>query len=81
MIMSFAPFVLKLAQLWRLRSGSGCASASERGTVDIKADSADLTSGDLREARRRLSMACKLEKEWKKAAIDDPALKTLWDGG
>jgi tetratricopeptide (TPR) repeat protein len=35
--------------------------------------------GDVPEARRRLSVACKMGKEWKTAALTDPDLKAMWD--
>ena len=35
--------------------------------------------GDIPEARRRLAVACKMGKEWKTAALDDPDLKAIWD--
>jgi tetratricopeptide (TPR) repeat protein len=35
--------------------------------------------GDIPEARRRLSVACKMGNEWKKAALTDPDLKAMWD--
>lgn len=35
--------------------------------------------GDIPEARRRLAVACKMSKEWKTAALDDPDLKAMWD--
>ena len=35
--------------------------------------------GDQEEAKRRLRKACKLEKQWKAAALDDPDLKGMWD--
>jgi hypothetical protein len=35
--------------------------------------------GDIPEARRRLSVACKMGKEWKTGALTDPDLKTMWD--
>jgi Flp pilus assembly protein TadD len=35
--------------------------------------------GDIPEARRRLAVACKMGQEWKKAALDDPDLKAIWD--
>jgi predicted Zn-dependent protease len=33
--------------------------------------------GDLPEARRRLALACKADKDWAKAALDDPDLEAL----
>lgn len=35
--------------------------------------------GDQAEARRRLRIACKMDKLWKKTALENPDLKTMWD--
>lgn len=35
--------------------------------------------GDLVEAKRRLSIACRADNQWKRAALDDPDLKAMWD--
>lgn len=34
--------------------------------------------GDVGEAKRRLSIACKESEKWRKAAVDDPDLKAVW---
>lgn len=34
--------------------------------------------GDMPEAKRRLSVACKAADTWKTAALDDPDLKAMW---
>ncbi len=34
--------------------------------------------GDDAKARERLRKACKMEKQWKEAALDDPDLKAIW---
>jgi tetratricopeptide (TPR) repeat protein len=34
---------------------------------------------DQAEAKRRLSMACKMGRKWKQTALDDPDLKAMWD--
>jgi Flp pilus assembly protein TadD len=33
---------------------------------------------DLKEARRRFSLACKMDNQWKAAALEDEDLKALW---
>lgn len=35
--------------------------------------------GDMMEAKRRPSMACEMDKQWKAAALDDSDLKVIWD--
>jgi hypothetical protein len=35
--------------------------------------------GAMAEAKKRLSMACKMDKGWKEAALDDSDLKAMWD--
>ena len=35
--------------------------------------------GDQAEAKKRLRVACKMEKEWKEEAVDDEDLKAIWD--
>ena len=35
--------------------------------------------GNVAEARKRLRMACKIDKRFKAAALDEPDLKGLWD--
>ncbi len=35
--------------------------------------------GDQTEAKRRLHIACKMDKQWKKAALEDEDLKAMWD--
>ena len=35
--------------------------------------------GDQAEAKRRLSVACKMDKHWREAALDDEDLKAMWD--
>lgn len=35
--------------------------------------------GDKTEARRRLGLACKMDKQWKQHALDDPDLKAMRD--
>jgi tetratricopeptide (TPR) repeat protein len=34
--------------------------------------------GKLPEARERLRKACRMDKQWKEAALDDPDLKAIW---
>lgn len=35
--------------------------------------------GDMRSAKRRLERACRLKPDWKKTALEDPDLQTLWE--
>jgi hypothetical protein len=35
--------------------------------------------GDMEEAKRRLSIACKMHGEFKASALDDPDLEAMWD--
>lgn len=35
--------------------------------------------GELAEAKRRLAIACRMNGEWKAAALDDRDLKAMWD--
>ena len=35
--------------------------------------------GDHVEAKKRLRVACKMDKRWKSAALDDEDLKAMWD--
>ncbi len=35
--------------------------------------------GEQVEAKKRLRIACKMDKQWKKAALDDEDLKAMWD--
>ncbi|MFX3681372.1 MAG: tetratricopeptide repeat protein [bacterium] len=35
--------------------------------------------GDMKEAKRRLSMACKMHPDFKASALDDPDLQPMWD--
>ena len=35
--------------------------------------------GNVAEARKRLRKACKLDKQFKAAALDEPDLKGMWD--
>lgn len=34
--------------------------------------------GELPEARERLRTACKMDKQWKAAALDDPDIEAIW---
>lgn len=35
--------------------------------------------GDIPEARRRVGIACKMDPQWKQAALTDPDLKAMWE--
>jgi hypothetical protein len=35
--------------------------------------------GDQAEAKKRLRVACRMDRHWKEAALDDQDLKALWD--
>lgn len=35
--------------------------------------------GDHVEAKKRLRVACKMDKQWKRAALDDDDLKAMWE--
>ena len=34
--------------------------------------------GEMADAKKRLRVACKMDKEWKEEALDDEDLKAMW---